>query len=86
MIDGKKYTLTKIGIKDGSSRVVKVSDKLTGSAIRMYRDDKMYLSLFIDEKCKYLRTSWVEKWTDNGDETYLIETKNSVYTLELANG
>ena len=86
MVDGKKYVLTKIGVKNADSRTPLISDRITGSAIRVYKKDKMYLSLFVNEDCKYLRTSWIEKWTDNGDETYLIETKNSVYTLELANG
>ena len=67
------YKLTKIKVKNEDSRFFSPGDEYTGSGATMYGQN-----LLVGD----VMTSPVVSATQNGDN-FLVETKNSVYSLEL---
>ncbi len=66
------YELVKVGTKNVNSIAVKEGDKVSGPAL-MYGKSLVVGNLI---------TSSVEKTTEQDNGTFIVETRNSVYTLE----
>ena len=76
-----EYKIMKIGIKDDAAfRFVDLNDQFTGTVTKVDIGDNKF-KLKVSNKLDYLRTSEVVKITETGDN-FLIETLNSVYSLE----
>ena len=68
------YKLTKIKVKNEDSRFFSPGDEYTGTGATMYGQN-----LLVGD----VMTSPVVAVTQYGGDNFLVETKNSVYSLEL---
>lgn len=76
--ENSNYKLTKIGIKDfTSNRYVLAGDSFTG-VVSITNNN----SLMVSRGVQYLRTSPVVNVQDQENGNFVIETKNSIYSLE----
>lgn len=79
--ENSNYKLTKIRIKDfTSNRYVLAGDSFTG-VVSITNNN----SLMVSRGVQYLRTSPVVNVQDQENGNYLVETKNSIYSLEKLN-
>lgn len=81
-----KYLLTKKSAKNGEYRFIEIDEKFEGLPFKHEFENGSSCLFFHSDKDGVIQTSNIENWTDNGNETYVIETKNSVYTLEIIEG
>jgi hypothetical protein len=74
------YKLTKIGTKNSDSKYFSEGDTHIGQAsLKKYLDGGEHLLI------GGVITSRITKTTDQENGNYLVETKNSIYTLEKVN-